>query len=58
VEFSVSGILGYLLDEDIEFRVVSEIVGFSVVPGDSDRFLSELGVVKFGDGLLGYLNKK
>jgi hypothetical protein len=53
VEFPVRSILRDLLDEDIEFWVVSEIIGLSVVPGNSDRLLSELRIVEFGDGLLG-----
>ncbi len=43
----------HLLDEDIELRVGSEIVGLSVVPGNADGLLSELGVVKPGDGFIG-----
>ena len=48
----MSGGLRHLLDEDIELRVVSEVVGLSVVPGNSDRLLSEPGVVESCDGLL------
>ncbi len=54
VEFSVCCVFGEFFDEDIVIRLASEIVGFAIVPGDSDCFLAEFRVVEFVDGFLSY----
>lgn len=54
VEFLMSELLWELLYEEVLGGVGFGVVVVSVVPGDSDGFVSELGVVEFLYGFLGW----